>query len=418
MALDLTFIINLKRDPSIVTMREKSDIVRQRFGRDNIIGFEALHLDDEDRENERLPSPEECIKTAWPYYAPAHTLPAPLPTIEDIEKVAGSENDFTRNKLGLGDGFVFRVNDVFVVKFCAHIDIMRVSVFGHRGRDANRSFKPQEMESMLFLEQNSNVRIPKLYAAYTQYGDPLGLTSDNPPRWSSRYTRDELPPYHFLVMEYIEGCTLREKWTTLQEQEKIDVSKTIGSQLLSLRSIPSSGYYGRVHYQPFVEEAGLLKTRHKRPLGPYDTYSDIASAMAEAGELYIAKRTRTTGFHLADQLIIDHLRSAYANCDYSEPKFTHGDLHFDNIQIKTIAAKRNDGRQEYEVVLIDWARAAWYPAWVEAEGVLSECPVDDQFQPFKDMSIWRYYVAQGFKQFPHRDAVYLAQIFHETGIRF
>ena len=70
------------------------------------------------------------------------------------------------------------------------------------------------MENMVFVAQNTKVRLPKLYAAYTQRGDPMGYASDNPPRWVRRgaWTQDQLPPYDFLVMEYIEGFTLQEKW--------------------------------------------------------------------------------------------------------------------------------------------------------------------------------------------------------------
>ncbi|KAF2231868.1 hypothetical protein EV356DRAFT_506253 [Viridothelium virens] len=220
-------------------------------------------------------------------------------------------------------------------------------------------------------------------------------------------------------MEYIEGSTLQEKWEEMEQDDKKNVCIKLGEQLRSLRSIPSPGYYGRAHHQPFLETAGFLMTREQEPLGPYDTYGDMVIAMADAAELQSALGTLEPEWSPKKQLIIDHLRNAYTTCEYTEAKFTHTDLKFDNIMLEPIIASQEHGKQEYKVVIIDWTRAAWYPAWVEAMDVLSQRPdrtiksFAEELQPLPDMDIFRYYVAQGFEPFPHKDAVYFSQVMEE-----
>ena len=114
-------------------MLRKLEVLRKWYGTDS--PNEAFHQSREDWEHLQEPPREQCIKVPWPYYAPADCLPAPLPTLEDIEKERGTDNDFTKWKLGLGDGFVFRVNDVFAVKFFPTRQIRRVSELEYSDRE-------------------------------------------------------------------------------------------------------------------------------------------------------------------------------------------------------------------------------------------------------------------------------------------
>ena len=196
----------------------------------------------------------------------------------------------------------------------------------------------------------------------------------------------------------------------MEEAQRIKICTELGKQLRLLRSIPSPGYYGRVHHQPYLETASLLTTRHKEPLGPYETYGDMAAALADAAELKAAVGDTELEYHPSRQLHLDHIRSAYANSEHNEPKFTHLDLKLDNTLLKPVLGGHGE-QQMYEIVLIDWTRAAWYPAWLEAVGVLNEQPVDKNFRKFMHMHIFRYYVAQGFDPFPIKDAVYFDRAF-------
>ncbi|KAI9713580.1 MAG: hypothetical protein M1820_000962 [Bogoriella megaspora] len=333
-------------------MPQKIDLLQKWFGTDSAEeAFGKVFGPNKPRIYE--PPLESCIKAHWPYYAPADSLPAPLPTMEDIEKVRLTEKDLTKGKLGLGDGHVFRVNNVFAVKFSPTRHVMR------------------EMENMLFVEQNSNVRIPKLYAAYTAHGDPLGYTSDNRQRWMGpKRTREELPPYHFLVMEYIEGSHLRKQWQVLETDQKKKICMKLGEHLRSLRAIPSPGYYGRPHYQPFHERSNLVATTFQAPHGPYDTYSEMATVIADAFEYRVTASNTDQEYKPRVQLILDNLRASLTKCENVEPKFSHLDLQFENIILKPIDSDEDRKAQDHEVVLIDWTTAAWCPAWVVLGQVL------------------------------------------------
>lgn len=64
--------------------------------------------------------------------------------------------------------------------------------------------------------------------------------------------REDLPEYHYIVMEYIDGITIdQDKWLDLEPQARSKIYRNIGKQLQLLRSIPapSPSYYGRIHHQ-------------------------------------------------------------------------------------------------------------------------------------------------------------------------
>jgi hypothetical protein len=72
--------------------------------------------------------PESKKRIDWRYYASKESLPAQLSTLEDIERVSGTENDLTKHTHGLGDGWMYRVNSVYAVKFASVASIIRVSL--------------------------------------------------------------------------------------------------------------------------------------------------------------------------------------------------------------------------------------------------------------------------------------------------
>ncbi|KAF2430821.1 kinase-like protein [Tothia fuscella] len=268
----------------------------------------------------------------WPYYASTESLPAPLPTIEDIIKVRGTENEIGDNT----DGIVCLVNEVFVVKMRAGAQII------------------EEAENLLFLARNSKVRVPKVYAAFT--GPPAIRPENIPPGVKIQF--------HYIIMEYIEGGNLQENWEHLDDDERIEISKKIAEQLKLLRQTPSPGYYGRVDRQPYSYRAEHY-TRPNQPLaGPFDNYSDLCQSLYKAAEYQLAMAcVEPTPFLPVDELWLDLYRTCLLKCSLIEPKFTHGDLKFENIMLKPV--KANGNKRNFDVVFVDWCRSAWRPAWVE-----------------------------------------------------
>lgn len=93
-----------------------------------------------------------------------------------------------------------------------------------------------------------------------------------------------------MVMEFIEGTTLDHKlWASLGEDERTQIWSKLAGQIQHLRSIPSEGYYGRVHKQGWRSWLCLLRTDGRTLVGPYDTYDDFVSAMFAAAETSAAR---------------------------------------------------------------------------------------------------------------------------------
>ncbi|EAT80119.1 hypothetical protein SNOG_12306 [Parastagonospora nodorum SN15] len=165
-------------------------------------------------------------KIQIPFEAPSHP---PLPSWDEVEQA------FKGHCKPRGGNIekAFRVG-AFVVKF---------------GGDA-RIF--QEAETLLFLQANSQVRAPKVYAAFT--------------RQLFEWTK------HFIIMDYIEGETLSgEKWLSLSDTSRSIILSRLCEQFQILRSIPSEGYYGHVHRQGWPPWLSFLRKMQPGASGPFDT---------------------------------------------------------------------------------------------------------------------------------------------------
>ena len=107
-------------------MPNRLEILKRWYGEDAVgkSGPEIERSSGDDKALlEGLPDTKES--NYWPYYAPTESLPAPLPTIEDIIKVRGTKDEIGDNI----DGIVCRVNEVFIVKMRRGAQIIEVSLF-------------------------------------------------------------------------------------------------------------------------------------------------------------------------------------------------------------------------------------------------------------------------------------------------
>jgi hypothetical protein len=78
-----------------------------------------------------------------PYFADEASLPAILPTVEEIE----SATEILNERMSAASGSVVGVGEHFIVKYGAFVNL-------------------QEGETMLFLKQSTTVPIPRIYALY------------------------------------------------------------------------------------------------------------------------------------------------------------------------------------------------------------------------------------------------------------
>jgi hypothetical protein len=168
------------------------------------------------------------------------------------------------------------------------------------------------------------------------------------------------------MMEFIEGIrTDSQTFADLPVHVQDIVCAKVSAQIRLLRSIPSEGYYGRVHRQGWMSPPNALEmgTEH-RICGPFNTYEEIVSAMFYSWVK--SQSLNYTSLVWDDTFESDtaELFSLIAGFEPHEPKFTWIDPKPANIIIQPI--QKDDGTEDWDVVLIDWEYSGWYPAWVQA----------------------------------------------------
>jgi hypothetical protein len=198
---------------------------------------------------------------------------------------------------------------------------------------------------MFFLQANSQVRTPTVYAVYTSVGENY--------------------PIHFLIMEFLEGGDLDGgRWESLSDKARSIITSRLCEQFRLLRSIPSEGYYGRVHRQGWKREASFLRSLGPGLAGPYDTYEDFVAALSNAVHLVRTLSSRVEEFFPQESLYLSQIESTLLTCNGRQPTFTHLDPAKHNIIARPFTNSHSE--EDWEVTLIDWAYSGWCPAWLQA----------------------------------------------------
>ncbi|KAH7338490.1 kinase-like domain-containing protein, partial [Pyrenochaeta sp. MPI-SDFR-AT-0127] len=251
----------------------------------------------------------------------------PLPSIEEINKVL----EIHRLTKMYGRRDVFRVGGV-IVKSTVSWTIL------------------QEAEDLVFLNNNSQVRVPILYAAFSR--------SDNERPEDRRY---------YMVMEDIQGVELStELWLSFGIETRKKICSKLAEQLRLLRETPppAPAYYGRVHNQGWEPDLGLFRTRSQDLLGPYESYSDFCKAFLRTARFNAARCYRKLENDPVLLLLLSDLETNVELWNGNQPTFTHIDPAFGNMIIQQVR-KSSDGDEDWEVALIDWTNAGWYPRWMQ-----------------------------------------------------
>ncbi|KAI1270381.1 kinase-like domain-containing protein [Xylariaceae sp. FL1019] len=227
-----------------------------------------------------------------PYDAPVDIVP---PTHAEI---MASQN-FIRGGSG---STIVRVRHQFIAKYGSRVD-------------------PLEGENMLWVEQNTSLRIPKLYRMYRYDGNKT-----------------------MLIMEYIPGKTLRDILPSMSEAMKRLVGKHLRSQINELRSLSVERYYGSIGERPYNQ-----KTVSANVDGPFADFDKVVRN--RFGTFHTNKRSKRL-----DELRDEYVRSyVMATPDAFRSVFTHADLHDGNVILQM------DGTP----MIIDWETAGFYPTYEE-----------------------------------------------------
>ncbi|KAI1081013.1 hypothetical protein F5B20DRAFT_579841 [Whalleya microplaca] len=246
--------------------------------------------------------------TTTPYFAPADSLPAPLPSYEET---ADCQDLLPENQWEPMDRDLLHINDHYVAKY-------------------GRYVLPIEVENMFFVKKHCpNIIMPTVYAMYTRES-----TGNN-----------------VIIMEHIRGgeCLYDVRNRRLKMDQKKGVMAQLQSYLDALHSIPSDSpepYYGHFGKRPFPSPA--------RFSGPFSSAHDFNAAHWQTHALHYARDGKV------DDAILK-LTDAYQGwfegltAGNDAPVFCHGQFSSTSIMI------RDDGK----AVLTNWESAGFWPAYTE-----------------------------------------------------
>ncbi|KAF1979693.1 hypothetical protein BU23DRAFT_563087 [Bimuria novae-zelandiae CBS 107.79] len=316
---------------SIPTLRSQKQILQEEFGT-----LDSAHVFNEIitwQSFLRVPPTETWTTLKLPYQAP--NCPH-LPSLGQILEV--NEQHGLRKNNGLHD--VCKIGDT-IIKLSADPNIV------------------EEAENLLFVAENlPQLRVPTVLAVWEALSEVNTVV-------------------YCLMMNYIEGFTLRHEEMAKFPEKALDIiCAKVSAQIRDLRSLPSEGYYGRVHRQGWLHPpSGILPT--PTPVlsvsGTYSTYQEFTSAIYRSYEWHKAVGVCMEEFPPGYASRVAELWSIFSGWESHELKFTWIDLKIENMVVRPV---KDDARnKDWEVFLIDWECAGWYPAWVQSMQFYQRCHV-------------------------------------------
>ncbi|KAM0555137.1 hypothetical protein ACHAPJ_006488 [Fusarium lateritium] len=227
----------------------------------------------------------------------------PLPTPNDIESGEPLPNN-------PGSANLVRIRETFVMKYGSEV-------------------RPTEAHNMLYVAKHTSVALPKVYAIYQRKEEDSVVT--------------------YILMQHIQGKTLKDLWAELNKTRKTSFAKTLRTSFDQLRQLKHPGYFGDINGGPPLDDVFT---------GTQGGLDDIRSSFMTEEELInsvIRIYSLETGDRTAHKVqYYQHVLPTVLQSKEA-PVFTHNDLQRKNIIVQ------NDGI----LVIVDWEYASWYPNYWE-----------------------------------------------------
>jgi aminoglycoside phosphotransferase (APT) family kinase protein len=248
-----------------------------------------------------------------PYYCDSSLLPASLPTTEDIKNATCT--------LVEASSRVVRIVDNFVAKY---------------GPQTRRCI--QEGLNMIYVSQNLTTQIPLVYALYEENGNA------------------------YLVMQYVAGQTLEHLWPSLEPYERQAILRKLRGFLDDMRSlpIPSPPLYGSVGRGPLPYFLFWTPEPQKEVNGPFVTEKELCLGLVEKlRQIHAGNNQHMSRVEWLQKFLPTSLTG-------HPPTFTHGDIQKKNIMVeRTSRPTVPDNEDEFNLTVLDWEDAGWYPNYFE-----------------------------------------------------
>lgn len=249
-----------------------------------------------------------------PFQRPVENLPANLsiPTPDEIR------NTTTIIKQRIGQTVVAVGRDI-LVKY-------------------GRSTSEREGQTLLYLETClPKVPAPRLYSMY--------------------YDAEDL----FIVMELVPGAPLDILWQDITEDEKTALTAELRCifEGMRLAVCPDPAFFGSVDRGPVPDHLFYSMTGDKKITGPFDSEKAFNDALVLQYRT-IRDMNGYTNFKTAF-----YERNIHQAMRGHKPTFTHCDAQRKNIVVDLKGEKDQEKPRSFDVFLVDWEEAGWYPEYWE-----------------------------------------------------
>ncbi|KAF2208110.1 hypothetical protein CERZMDRAFT_114825 [Cercospora zeae-maydis SCOH1-5] len=233
-----------------------------------------------------------------------------LPTADDIRACSNILSERTTAK-------VVAIDNEIVVKFGGSVNV-------------------REGHALIYLEQHvPNVPAPRLYAMYRDSGQL------------------------FLVMERARGMQLELMWPSLTEPEKDSITAKLRDifEAMRLAECPWPDFFGGVDGSSVYHYLLYSQKGDRKYLGPFVGQAAFVAGLTSNFRALLERNGRPDFKALHYEAHLPGVLSDF------RPTLTHADVHKTNIMVAEIPGE--SGERSFNVMLVDWELAGWYPDFWE-----------------------------------------------------
>ncbi|KAF2122290.1 hypothetical protein BDV96DRAFT_663314 [Lophiotrema nucula] len=320
-----------------------SEVCREYFGTTDSWGcVEVMTAMNKQYRSQMTFGDKTCDTSLFPYQTPDH-LETPIPTPAEIALARNEASMLTTSML---TSTTWRVGP-YVVKVGKSVDMFH------------------EAENLIYLERNTNVRAPKLYAAFaSEEVDPL----------PDVHLEGKGKLFYYVVMEYIDGQYIGAIDEELKGNGLVQnkLGELLGEQLRKLRSVPpeDSNHFGRVNGRAF----GQIPPFYHPPgpdfddYGPFN-YEEVVKRLIHSAQ--VDKALGLTPNDYSPMFRLLHRDAKFVFLDMTGPSdrlpvLSHMNLDPHSIMAKLVRDEEGKAVDVEEVVIVDWKFLCWMPSWYEA----------------------------------------------------
>ncbi|KAJ5701155.1 phosphotransferase enzyme family protein [Penicillium malachiteum] len=180
------------------------------------------------------------------------------------------------------------------------------------------------------------------------------------PRLYKMYQEDQEV---FLIMSRIPGVQLDSIWSSLAPSEKDDIINKLREICEKMRKVecPVPNFYGSL-------DGGGLHTflfrninNYRKYLGPFYSESDFVAGLVGNYRALIDRDKHQSPNYKAQF----YEKYMFRVLEGHRSVLTHGDLQQKNIMVVENKIVNSEGGRSFDVVLVDWESAGWFPDYWE-----------------------------------------------------